>query len=478
MLQGFRAARPPPPRLIDENFGPQSAFLEDSASRVVVLCTRRAGKSYGAALRLLRAAYAHPGASCLYVALTRDSAKRILWKDVLKNINRKLSMRAAFNETALSMTLPNGSVIYLLGADADDSEREKLLGQKYAAVVIDESASFKSDLKDLVYGVLEPAVSDYAGSIAMIGTPSNLKKGLFFELTQGQEPLKPGRWAKEGWSGHRWGAEDNPHQREAWRKKIAEIEASNPHVRETPLFQQHYLGRWVVDDSKLVYRFTQERNTYRELPEHRNGNWSYVLGVDLGHSPGPSAFVVCAYHQYDRVLYVLEAFKQLRMDVTDVANKIKEYQRRLEIDVVVIDNANKQAVAEMSNRHELALTPADKTGKTDFIELMNGELIQGNIRIQEDACQPLADEWAGLIWDERSKKREEHPNCANHLSDATLYSWRHCFQYLAQKEPEQPKEEDLLELAAVRRYREQHFSGDVLNIPSTQNWEPSWTSGR
>ncbi len=36
------------------------------------------------------------------------------------------------------------------------------------------------------------------------------------------------------------------------------------------------------------------------------------------------------------------------------------------------------------------------------------------------------------LWDERAlPRREEHPGCDNHLTDALLYSWRHCYQYLA-----------------------------------------------
>ena len=62
------------------------------------------------------------------------------------------------------------------------------------------------DLNELVYGVLKPAVTDYRGTICLIGMPGNLKKGLFFELTQGQDPGSAGTWSKMGWSGHRWSA--------------------------------------------------------------------------------------------------------------------------------------------------------------------------------------------------------------------------------------------------------------------------------
>ena len=52
---------------------------------------------------------------------------------------------------------------------------------------------------------------------------------------------------------------------------------------------------------------------------------------------------------------------------------------------IVIDNANKQAVAELEKRHDLPLTAADKVGKSDFMEIMNGEFIQGRIKLKAEA---------------------------------------------------------------------------------------------
>ena len=91
------------------------------------------------------------------------------------------------------------------------------------------------------------------------------------------------------------------------------------------------------------------------------------------------------------------------------------------------DGANKQAVEEMRRRHELPLRAADKTGKSDFIEIMNGEFIQAQIKLNPIRCSQLTDEYAGLIGDERTAKREERPNCANDLADAALYAWRLCY---------------------------------------------------
>lgn len=431
-------SRAPPP-LYDEHFPEQRAFIEDEGNMLVALCTRRAGKSFGAALRLIRAAYRHPGASCLFLALTRLSAKGILWDDVLKVINRKWKLGATFNESELMMRLPNGSRIYLLGADANEDEREKLLGKKYAEVDIDESASYSIDFEHLVFGTLKPAVADYRGNVVLIGTPSNIKSGLFYELTQGQDPRTPGRWTKNGWSGHRWSAFQNPHMAKQWQAEIDELVANNPLITETPAFQQNYYGVWTIDDNALVYRYEEGRNDYVNLPTFARGSWTFVLGVDLGFNDD-SSFTVVGFHEFARVLYVVESSKEAGLDITDVAERVATLKRRYPIVRTRIDGANKQAVAELNNRHGTEAEAADKREKAEFIDLMNAEFIQGRVKLSA-LCEPLKEEYKVLVWDERALKkgkRIEHPGCSNHATDSTLYAWRDCWQYLSEMEPAAP----------------------------------------
>ena len=410
----------------------QTRFLDDPSRMKALLCTRRAGKSYAAGLMLLEAAYKNPGVSCLYVALTRASAKRIMWKDVLKAIDREQGLQCRFNETELSATLPNGSIIYLLGMDADEQEKEKALGQKFKAVAVDEAASYNVNLHEIVYGILKPATADYRGTIALIGTPGNMKRGVFYDLTRGQDPSEAGQWEKDGWSCYRWTAFENPKVAEQWKAEIEDLKLANPAIEQTPIFQQHYLGKWVVDDTKLVYRFESGRNTFDELPVIKgNGRWHYVLGIDLGFND-PTAWVVVAYNDYDRTLYVLGADKKAGCDITEVADRTHKLMSRFQFDSIIIDNANKQAVEEIRRRHDIPLTPAQKQGKADFIEIMNGDFISGYIKIHNKLGAAVIDEAMALVWDERAfPKREEHPACANHCLDAMLYAWRHCYQYLA-----------------------------------------------
>lgn len=440
----------------------QTKFLDDPARMKVLLCTRRAGKSYAAGLMLLEAAWKNPNVSCLYVALTRASAKRIMWKDVLKTIDREQQLGCRFNETELSVTLPNGSIVYLLGMDADEQEKEKALGQKFKAVCVDEAASYNVDLNEIVYGILKPATADYRGTIALIGTPGNMKRGIFFDLTRGQDPGDPGKWEKDGWACYRWTAFQNPKVAEQWSAEIEDLRLANPAVEQTTLFQQHYLGRWVIDDTKLVYKFDSARNLFKELPVPKlgggRGRWHYVLGIDLGFND-PTAWVVCAYHDHDRCLYVLGADKKAGCDITEVADRTRNLMTKFEFDAIVIDNANRQAVEEIRRRHDIPLTAADKVGKADFIEIMNGDFVSGWIKLHATATLALQEEYGGLVWDERSPRREEHPASPNHACDAALYAWRHCYQWLSETgahrlTPYSSASADWMVLEAERRLEE------------------------
>lgn len=408
--------------LLDSNFPLQSNFINDPSKLKALFCTRRSAKSYTGGLHLLRDALRNPGVSCLYLGLTRESAKRIMWKDVLKDINKRKKLNMRFNESALTATLPNGSIIYLMGVDSSEDEKDKALGQKYKCVVIDEAASFTIDLYELVYGILRPAMTDLRGTICMMGTSGNIIKGLFFDITNGNEP---------GWSLHKWSAHENPYVAKQWQEELDEIASTRPLFMDTPLFKQWYLNQWVIDDSKRVYKYDDTKNRFESLPVYNKGVWTYLMGVDLGYDDD-SAFVVGAYHLHDKTLYFIEAFKQKKMDITDVADKIRFFKKKYDISQVIIDGANKQAVQEIQNRHGIVLVPADKTGKVDFIEIMNAEFIQCNIKLSS-ACQGLRDEYLELIWDDRANKRQEHPNGDNHLCDSALYLWRYAYQYLSQK---------------------------------------------
>lgn len=436
-------------KLLDSCFPEQRAFVEDKSRLQALIATRRSGKSYALGLKLFKAALDKPGSTSVYLGLTRDSSMRIMVKDVLRPINRQFGLRATFTKVPLAVSLPNGSVIYLLGVDSDEDERAKALGQKLALAVVDEVGSFRTDLYELVYKVLKPATADLGGSIVLTSTPANVKRGLFFELTKDQDPCSPGTWQGKakleingkpvtlgGWSGHRWSAFQNPNVK--WQQEIDELIASSPGIEDTPGFIQEYYGRWFIDQSKLVYRYLAGRNDYETLPVYDGkGHWHKILAVDIGFDD-PTSLSLLTWHDFDPNLYVEWNYAESGLDVTAVAEKIQDQlDAHPEIERTIIDGANKQAVAELRNRHGLALEAAEKMEKMEFIAIMNSDFIRGKIKIHS-SCQELKDELGELVLNDRSMKKEEHPACRNDRCDSVLYGWRTAYNYLAEPLPDVP----------------------------------------
>lgn len=407
-------------------FKQQLEFMNDRSRLKALFCTRRAAKSYTGGLYLIREALATPGCNVLYIGLTRQSAHGIIWKDILRELDLKHKLNIKFNETLLTATLPNGSVIWVTGADTDESEMNKLLGRKYKLVVLDEASMFTVNMHQLVYGVLKPATADQRGTICLMGTASNITRGLFYDISNSNEP---------GWSLHTWTAYDNPHVALQWTEEINEITTLRPLFKETALFRQWYLNQWVIDEDALVYKFQRGRNETTGLPLFELPN-HYILGIDLGHSPDPSAFVVALYNDASPILYVVHAEKHLNMDITMVADKIKELDKRYNFDAKIIDGSMKMAIAEMNSRHNCNVIPADKTGKEHWINLLNSDLIQKRILFLKET-EELMKEQESLVWETDNGvievPRKEHGGLANHLCDAFLYLWRYTHAYLYTK---------------------------------------------
>ncbi len=315
------------------------------------------------------------------------------------------------------MTLPNGSIIAVTGIDVDEKEMNKLLGRKFRLVCIDEASMYTIDLRNLVYGVLGPAMvdpndQDESGTICLMGTASDFPRGLFFDITQGLE---------KGWDLFKWTANDNPYVAKKWLEALEKIRLERPSYMETPQYKQWYLNQWVVDEEKLVYRFDTQKNLTKGIPLLSVDGWTYVLGVDTGWEDD-SAFVLTGYHVNNPYLYVLKSFKKKKMTFDDVVLKIQEFMadKSCAPHKIIIDGANKQGVESMKQRSAIPFEYADKQDKATFIELCNSDLIQGKIKMLEMGDNHfLWEEMASLVWmtdgDKIKYPKKEHPTLSNHL---------------------------------------------------------------
>ncbi len=418
-----------PACLLNECFAEQRAFIEDPCRLKAILASRRAGKSYVSGIYLLLTAIMFPRTSSIYLGLVRESVMNTMIKDVFNVILPLFNIKHTFNGTSLIYEFENGSQIKLMGADSSGKEMAKLRGGKYKLVIIDECADWMQDLSELVYEVLKPAMTDLDGTIALIGTPGDIintqNPPLFYSVTNEMEQ-------QDDWKLYKWNTFDNPFMAKKWKKEIDRHLEKDPDWINSPNYKQEWLGQWVLNTDRTVYKFNPVKNLIDSLPSAKE--YWYVLGMDLGWNDS-TAFTLCAYSKFDPTLYIVKTFDSPKMLIPDIGKKIEEWQKLYPITRFVIDGANKQFIEQMKSNLQLPFVSAKKTEKAKFIRMMNSDLQFSRIKLLP-GNEELISEWNSLVWDPKSAKPIELARCKNHLADSTLYAWRFAKHYLA----ESPKE--------------------------------------
>ena len=406
--------------IFDRCFEKQKAAALHRSKRKVIRCSRRAGKTELAATKLIQSAQSSPNGICLYVALTRKSAKKLLWNR-LKRMLQELGASFVPSESDLILKFQNGSEIWLAGANQEDVA-ETLRGHSYRVVILDECASFRGHIDELIEEILEPALIDEDGELWIMGTPSWDFSSYFYKANH--NPAE--------WDSFHWTLFDNPHIPNA-KTWVDDLKRRRGWSDENPILLREYYGLWIKTMEQMVYLFNPLRNVFASLPElHHN-----VLGVDLGFED-KMAFSVVSHQEHSPVAYVRHSERHHHMLIHDMAQRIQKFQAEFQIHKVVIDEGGlgKSIAEELRQRYHINCQAAQKQNKRAYIELFNSELREGRILVAED--NPIIKEWNTLIWDDESKKVEK-PGLANDVSDATLYAWRESFYYAEQPIPQKPK---------------------------------------
>lgn len=449
--------------IVAELFDKQAAWVLDPAKRKAADPSRRAGKTNGIArgahISVLETPAPDDDIWTTYTAITRQQAKDLFWGP-LKSLNRRHKLGGIPNETELQIRYPNGHRIKLFGADKM-RELEKKRGYKVKKAYIDEAGAFPPELlRYYLDEILEPATADLDGSIELVGTPSRVALGPFYEACTGKA---------KGWKHHHWTLVDNPYLKNIrrWLKRLRERRGW---TLSNGIYRREYGGEWVIDDEGLLFHYTDERNGFAALPGKHQ--WSYVLGIDLGASDNTArkstAFTVIAYCRSLPVAFILESRKGNWMTPTEIADEIgklrKDYKTQFRTIVADTGALGKAITREITKRHGIPIVSADKTEKMDFIELMDDDLKKGWVKVRRSHCEDLISEWA-LLQEDPEKPGKEDDRFPNHCSDSALYAWRWCLQYLsrpdADAEPEvgTAEHDEWVAEKLLEREVEEYFTG-------------------
>ena len=348
-------------------------------------------------------------------------SKMIHWRDYDKEIPKDWIFKK--NEVELSITLKNGSVIELKGAENPDSLR----GVKLRGLVIDEIASIRN------WGwiwseVLRPTLTDYSAPALFISTPKGFNH--FYELFTEASKENPDTYKSWHFTSY-----DNP--------SISREELNDAKKELTEdTFAQEYLADF-RKYTGLVYKdFQREVHVIEPfaIPE----SYSIYRGVDFG-STNPTACLWLAVDG-DENWYVIDEHYQTGETIDYHSGVINSNQYSKRVISTWGDPSGAQWISEFSQRG-IYITPANKEVGTNFntwvrygIEKVSEKLKQIPGRVVEkcggrtaslyvfSTCTNLIHEFETYRWKEKSVSQAQDlnepdvPEKANdHALDALRY---------------------------------------------------------
>ncbi len=410
-----------------DNFPHQNAFVNDTSRYIDAQCSRRAGKTNGLVLRFLKTMEKHPKSTCLYLSLTQDSAKEIMWP-VLLEMNEKYALNCVFTESKLEMKHPNGSKLKLMGADLKNFIK-RLKGRKYPGVGIDEAQDFGVHLQSLIDDVLTPAISDYKdGWLALTGTPGPVPQGYFFQVTQER---------KYGYSHHEWSLLENPYMPDP-HAFIADLVKKREWLSDNPTLLREYRNQWVLDPNSLWVRYDKEINDYKELP--KENKWNYIMGVDIGFNDA-DAIAIVAWSEQTKETYLVEEKITKKQGLTELVEQMNDMHKKYSIYKVVMDEGGlgKKLAEEVRRRHSINVEPADKARKQENVELLNDALRLGKFRAKGSSQFAQDSYLVQIDWDKSTPNRivvKKKPH--SDIIDAVLYAFKESYAFTYQPAPPTP----------------------------------------
>jgi hypothetical protein len=430
----------------------QLAVHNDNARLRLVDGSRRCGKSFFAAVELTDTALKTPRAKCLFLALTRDDARDLVWATLLE-LNDDYNLGGVVNEVRLEITYPNGAVVRCGGAK-DRRQAERRRGRFYTLVIIDECQLFPSHLRELVEQILKPALlgRGRSGRIILMGTPAETPGVGYWEQ----------RVADPHWSKHAWTLKQNTHlgspaDIEAFLDEMAR-DAGNGNVeigRQSAGFRREYLGeRPPANDNDRPFAYdpavndfgawtgatkrVAETSTTRdgrrlvtftrwELPI--GGTWRFTFGIDLGSRAASAVIVLGTSDLAPGKVWLVEEFLSTRMLPDKLRDKIEERRRLYQPNLMAVDEgALGDMIADQwrAPPYSLPVVAADKLAAEVTADFMSAAMSRGDFFLPAESI--VAQDMAVLRWDMDYLEKRGKRKVANQPHSDAVPACRYAFK--------------------------------------------------
>lgn len=452
-------------------FPGQKEFVSDPAKRILACCSRRAGKSYGIAIKFLKTGFEFINSVMVYGAMSRSQGMEILWP-AMQELNERLFLGLKFNRNSGDIEFPNGSKVLMRGFGSQ-REAEKCRGLSIRAACLDEAQGFPAWLLRITLEqILEPAMIQFGEDcwIAITGTPNAACAGGFYDAWSGVD--EKGKQV-DTWSTHHWTFFDNK-AIPAPEKVVADVLENRGWNRDTPSFVREYLGQWVKDSEGSAFRINTDVNVIYTFDDQSAPDWTYALGVDLG-IVDESAYVVGCYSPSMGEAVVVESFEESTDSPSESARHVLRLMEKYDLAEIVADTGGqgKAHVGEWARTYGIPVTPAQKHNKGGRVQLINADLMAGKLKFLGPLNHQLITEATIIQWDLDALEKHKYVwqrGYKDHLSDAfqylfgALHHHHHSMKFDEREESEHEKWSriaDKMEEAASRRAvaRQQQGSG-------------------
>lgn len=368
--------------------------LDDHRFRIVC-AGRRSGKSVLSRMIILKWATEQKGLYWI-VSPNYKQSKMIHWRELNNEVPKEWIKKK--NEVELSITLQNGSIIELKGAENPDTLR----GVKLRGLIIDEIASIRN-WDWLWHEVLRPTLTDYKAPAIFISTPKGFNH--FYEL------FEQGQREEDNYKSWKFTSYNNPYVSKE------EIDAAKQELTEDTFYQEY-----LADFRKftgLVYK-EFDRGVHVIKPFEIPPEWSMYRAFDWG-SNNPSVCLFIAVDNDDNFYIVDEIYEPLlgvhTIDWFIGTVSANQYSKRGVVSSYA-DPSGKMQINEF-NQKGIYVTPANKETGTG-----NNSWVRFKIEKVAEKLKSLPGRYISSINMHDGPSLFVFNNCINTIREFESYRWK------------------------------------------------------
>ena len=363
------------------------------SKKILVCCSRRAGKSYFCAGAIVKSALKNPGSRIIYINLTFKNAVKQIWDNVIKASEAVGLQIDKSSKNDGEIEWVNGSSLRIKG-NSNNAEADTLRGESKVSLVVIDEAFHQKNMEYAINEVIMPFLTDLGNKATILctGTPPRIPHTYMEKL-----------WSNDKtWRHYHWTAENNPHVPD-FEKFIEEVCKAKGLTKDAPFIQREYYGViGAYDTEAMVFKNYQ---SYTELPTSFTAN-RIAIGCDWGFSDYNSIITV-AYNTQSGEAYVIEEKKFNKATVSEIITEVKRSyeaaKNRFGIDdIQILCDTNEQSITyELYANQHLPAYNAYKYDKASAIAQLSDWLRSGKIKVNANDIY-LKDEFERTLY-----KRDE-----------------------------------------------------------------------